>query len=642
TDPQKRSRLIDQLLESPAYAAWWATQMSDWTGNSEKQLNNYLPVRGAASKLWFAWLRKRIADNMPYDKIVEGIVTANSRNEGESYSEYCQSMSQACRPGGEEVFAQREGLPHFWSRLNLRKPEEKSIAFAYTFLGIRIQCAQCHKHPFDQWSKQDFDRFTALFQTIQSNGNTIQPTSRKERDAMVKQLVGDEELRGNQLRRRFGEMIRQGETIPFGELLVRLPNNRARRSKNKNKKNKGKMVAPAIPTGNILGVEEPVRLNDDPRQPLMQWLRDPQNPYFAKAIVNRVWANYFGMGIVDPTDDLNLANPPSNAALLDHLATQFIENQFDLRWLHREIANSDTYQRSWKPNATNAADKHNFSHHIPHRLPAEVVHDAVMLATAGDQKSAGARGDALQGRAINVASPSYRGNLNGSQFALTVFGQSIRETQCDCDRSNGSSLLQSVYLRNDADVHRLLSSGDSWVAQMCKENAVAPPTPISRNSNDQAAKNKQRQVENQVQFARKRIAQFHKLDAQRQKRQLPQVKAALTKMHKRLSNLGFAIPDDIELSALTNPPSKRQAKAWDKGLSDDAADSQVKLSVRQLTRSQSQRVVNNAYLQALSRYPDDVEADNSIAFIQSAESPAEGISGLMWALVNTKEFILSH
>ncbi len=123
---------------------------------------------------------------------------------------------------------------------------------------------------------------------------------------------------------------------------------------------------------------------DDPRVPLMKWLRSKNNRFFARAFVNRVWATYFNVGIVNPPDDLSLANPPSNAELLDYLADGFVKHGYDMKWLHREIVNSRTYQLSWRPNETNRLDQRNFSHAVLRRLPAEVAYDAVREATASD------------------------------------------------------------------------------------------------------------------------------------------------------------------------------------------------------------------------------------------------------------------
>ena len=168
-------------------------------------------------------------------------------------------------------------------------------------------------------------------------------------------------------------------------------------------------------TPKVLGGDEVVATTyADPRQPLMDWLRQKDNPYFARALVNRVWSNYFNVGIVEPPDDMNLANAPSNRELLDWLAKEFVRHEYDMKWLHREICSSRSYQLSWKPNATNELDLRNFSHAIPRRLQAEVAYDALVSAT-GQQRTELARARAGSGgrnRAIGVFSRLY-GQRNG-------------------------------------------------------------------------------------------------------------------------------------------------------------------------------------------------------------------------------------
>ena len=468
TSAEKRGELVDRLLDSPAYAAWWATRFSDWTGNSEEQLNNVLPIRNVGSKLWYTWLKNRLDENVPYDKIIEGIVTATTLEADENYIDYCREMTKAC--GGDfDRFAERDGMPLYWARRNFQKPEDRAIGFAYAFLGVRIECAQCHKHPFDQWSKQDFDDFAQLFSIVRSgNANVVSPESKKLRDKLNNELTGGKKLRGGDLRRAIQKAASSGKVVPFGELYVTArgltPNQKKQREI---AKKKGRKLPPIkVPAGKILGHEDKLELSADPRPALMQWLRDESNPYFAKAIVNRVWSNYFSVGIVNPTDDMNLANPPSNAELLDYLASQFIAHDFDLKWLHREIVNSDTYQRSSQANETNVDDRENFSHHIPRRLPAEVVYDMVVLATGSSDKAAQLRSDLNQ---MAIADGKTR-RRNNSDFALELFGQSIRETNCDCDRSNAPSLLQSIYLRNDAEMYNRIADRDGWVTEVCKDS----------------------------------------------------------------------------------------------------------------------------------------------------------------------------
>ncbi len=621
--PDKRQRLIDELLGSPGYAAWWATRFSDWTGNSDEQLTNVLPVRGAAPRLWYEWLRARLEANVPYDQIMEGIVTANSRQENESYLEYCERMTEACEPGNESKFAERDGLPMFWGRRNFQRPEERAIGFAYTFLGVRIECAQCHKHPFDQWSKDDFEQFAKLFTPIRVNQNQVSPESKSERDELLEKLTEGKQLRGGDLRRAVSQAAQKGETVPFGELLVnvRAISERAQKARAAARKKGRKVPDLPIPSGKILGNAEPVKLDKDPRPALMQWLRSPENPYFAKAIVNRVWSNYFGEGIVNPTDDMNLANPPVNAPLLDYLASEFVANDFDLKWLHRTIVTSDTYQRSAETNESNALDLVNFSRHVPRRLPAEIVYDAVVLATGSDTY-AGKLRDELDQMAIADGKPRRR---NQQDFALEVFGQSIRESNCDCDRSSSPSLLQSIYLRNDIEMHQRLADKNGWVAQVCKSLGV--PGPVGGADPRQASIERQavamkRQVVN-------RVRQFNDLPEQRQERLRPSVEKQYRQISARLKKLGFSTPP---LDQLLADPS-----GWMK------ADLQ---SVDSISESPEQRtidsVVNDVYLRTLSRFPDSEETEIATTFIEDSKTTADGIQSLLWALVNTKEFILTH
>src|SRR5688500_15235895 len=183
-------------------------------------------------------------------------------------------------------------------------------------------------------------------------------------------------------------------------------------------------------------------------------MRQADNPYFTHVFVYRVWSVYFGRGLVNPPDDMNLANPPSNEALLDYLADGFRARGFDMKWLHREIANSQAYQRTWRANETNRLDEKNFSRAVVRRLPAEVMLDAVAQATAGsaelerlathvEDRLIGPRG----GAGLNMA------RRGGGDYALRVFGRSTRETNCDCSRSNDPNLLQSIFLQNDNDLH---------------------------------------------------------------------------------------------------------------------------------------------------------------------------------------------
>ena len=614
----KREQLIERLLESPGYAAWWATRFSDWTGNSDEQLTNVFPIRNVATRLWYEWIRVRLEKNMPYDEIVEGIVTADNRQPNEDYLSYCETMTQACKPGNEELFAERDGLPMFWGRRNFVKPEERAIGFAYTFLGVRIECAQCHKHPFDKWSKNDFESFSKLFTPIRYTANLVKKDARQEQKELLDALTNGKKLKGGDLRRAVQKGAQQGKVVPFGELIIADNNiQRLKKSQAQNQRKGGKSRAIRIPTGKILGEEELVPLDTDTRDALMAWLRSVNNPYFAKAIVNRVWSNYFGDGIVSPTDDMNLANPPVNQPLMDYLANEFIKHDFDLKWLHQKIVTSETYQRSADTNATNMMDRTNFSHHVPRRLPAEVVYDAVVLATGSDQHAEKLRTE-LDQMAIAEGKAIRR---NQQDFALEVFGQSMRESNCDCDRSDSPSLLQSIYLRNDADMHKRLSDKNGWVAQACSELGVAGP----KSSSDPRAAITQKRADNYRKLFLSRVAQYEKLPAEKQKKSKLQLQRDHNRLVTKMKSLKFDVP---KLAGLL-----KDKNAWPQL----NATVSIKAPVKTV-----QQLIEEAYLRTLSRYPEPEETEISVTFIEESETPAVGVQSLLWALVNTKEFILSH
>lgn len=591
--PNKRAEKINQLLETPAYAAWWTTKLCDFTGNNEQQLNNVNPVQGTATQAWYDWIYKRVADNTPYDKLVEGLVLGVSRSRDQSYTDYCKEMSEIFRQGSDASYADRDSMPYYWARANFRQPEDRVIGFAYAFMGVRIQCAQCHKHPFDQWSKDDFDQFKGFFTHVRFS----QTGPKDEMEAILKELGVDSGLKGNDLRRKLPEQLKAGKTVPFPEIVAQPVRGGA-----KGKGNKAQ--AAAAPTARLLSGES-INLAEQPdaRQPLMDWLRSKDNPYFAKALVNRVWANYFNVGIVQPPDDLSLANPPSNKALLDYLAQGFIEHGFDLKWLHREILNSATYQRSWQTNATNVLDERNFSRSVPRRLPAEVAYDALQQATASDEKAAGALSD-VKRRAIAVAGVGNRNNGGGGggdagrNFALQVFGRSIRESNCDCDRSMEASLLQTVFLQNDESVIRAVNGGkDSWIEQLARD-VEGKPTADEENS-------RRKQV-----ASKKELVQL-KLRLERAKKENDEEKAE--KIQARLA----------EVEKTLAPAAAEPAAPEKPRLSND-------------------EVIRQAYLRTLSRLPSDEELTRCNEYFTSSTSSVEGAKGLLWALVNTKEFIVNH
>jgi hypothetical protein len=361
----------------------------------------------------------------------------------------------------------------------------------------------------------------------------------------------------------------------------------------------------------------------DSREPLMKWLRDPSHAMLSRAFVNRVWASYFHIGIVNPPDDLSLANPPSNRELLDHLTTGFIKSGYDMKWLHREILTSRTYQLSWRPNDTNKLDERNFSRAVPRRLPAEVVYDALQQATASDEKHAAMRKD-LEGRAISIPGAGRRNrNARGAQYALTIFGRSIRSSNCDCDRSQEPSLLQTVYLQNDRDMYVMMTRArDSWLREIASELSVRPPSVVAPQNNgrrgrQQAGNPRQvRQARQQVAAITKRLEEARKAE---KKQQVQQLTRQLQQARRRLAQLA---------RGGNNPPQRGQGGDPSSG--------------EKLTKVDAESIVQRAYLRTLSRFPTETELKKASAYIRGADTTINGVRDVLWALLNTKEFIVNH
>jgi hypothetical protein len=595
--PNKRAQKIEDLLETPAYAAWWTTRLCDFTGNNDEQLINATPVRGQAGKQWYDWIYKRVAENTPYDQLAAGIVTAVSRQPEQDYLEYCREMSDLSRQDAKKSYADRPAMTHYWARRDFRDPDARAIAFAYSFMGTRIECAQCHKHPFDQWSKEDFHQFKNFFTGVVAVERRVSPGAQKQYAELLQQL-GLKDSRGNDLQRELPKLLEAGNTVPFSEVFVA----RAAASRGRG----GRNASPGAATAKLLGGDVvDLAQHADPRQVVMEWLRDKNNRFFAPAFVNRVWANYFHAGIVNPPDDLSLANPPSNKPLFDYLAQGFIASGFDMKWLHRQIANSRTYQASWEPNETNKNDQRNFSRAIPRRLPAEVLYDAIQQATASDERIAQLRQD-VRGRAIAIPGAGPRNNrAGGAAYALSVFGRSTRASNCDCDRSAEASLLQTVYLQNDRDVLQLTDIRQGgWLDQVAKQ--LRPQKPASAGPAADAARQLQSQRK-QIESIRTRLTQLKNSGDREAAQRLEKRLAVLQNEIQRLAKKPAGGPEPIA-----------------------AATADLEFVVRQ------------AYLRTVSRYPADEELRKSVSYIEQAQDPVAGVRDVLWALLNTKEFVVNH
>ena len=422
----KRERKIDELLEHPLHAALWATKFSDITGNNTDALENPQQLKAKLSQEWHDWFCKRLRENMPYDQIVKGVLTATSRD-GLSPQEWVKHTKDLEEQMGKEFhtsYADKPTLDLFWRRQQQVPVEMWGEKVAAAFLGIRLECAQCHKHPTDRWTQNEYWAFANIFGAVAFPNNVFSSPELKK--------IADAE---NAERKKPPAKGKKAAQLPIlrevflGKQALR-PNPET-----------GKAPTPKA----LGGPEFPVKAGTDLRGELFQWMQSPDNPFFARSFVNRVWAHYFGIGIVEPVDDFSQANPPSNPALLDALAKDFVEHHFDIRRLERAVLMSRTYQLSSRSNDTNRLDHKNFSHAQIRPMMAEVFVD-VQNSALGVSEAYGAD---VPGNVHMIevgASRLNNGNLN---YVLRIFGRPPRTTACDCERAMDPALPQTLYRMTD-------------------------------------------------------------------------------------------------------------------------------------------------------------------------------------------------
>ena len=368
-NPNKRSEWIDSLLSTTDYAEFFANKWSSILRNKRKA-DTY--TRG--TQAFHEWIRQSFHINKPYNQFVTELVTARG--------EISHNPATA------------------WFR-NVTDQKERLQDTAQVLLGVRLQCAECHHHPYEKWSQQDYYGFSAFFSRI----------GKKKTD-----MPGEEAVFHN-----------------VGLATAKHPKT-------------GQNIKPT-PLG---GDELDILAEDDPRDDLASWITDEKNPFFAPMLVNRYWKHFFNRAIVEPEDDMRVTNPPTNPELLQALSNQFISTGYDIKDLIRTICNSTTYQLSAIPNEHNAGDRQNYSRYYPKRLPAEVLLDSIDRMTGSPTSFAGQ----LPGtRAVALPDDSY----NSSSYFLTVFGRPEMDSACECERAQGASLAQTLHLLNSKNIQDKLS-----------------------------------------------------------------------------------------------------------------------------------------------------------------------------------------
>jgi hypothetical protein len=442
-DPDKRTKLIDELLADPLHASLWATKFCDITGNDTPALEgNPVQIKAKRSQLWHDWFRKRVAENMPYDKIVEGVLCATSR-EGmtpEEWLNQTKDVDEAIQKGHDtSLYANRKTLDLFWRRQNANIPTEIwAEKTAAAFLGVRLECAQCHKHPFDRWSQVEYRAYANVFSQVANNAT---PETKKLIDA---------------------ENAERKKVAPKGnqQLLVR-EMHLGGAAKLYTHPDTGKTLTPKA----LGGPEISLQKGRDARVELFQWMRGPDNPFFARSFVNRIWGHYFGIGIVHPVDDFSLANPASNDKLLDSLAKDFVDSGFDIRALERKVLQSRTYQLTSKTNATNKLDKINYAHSYVRPMMAEVMVD-VINSGLGVQEKFGAE-IKTGSRAIEVGASTLVQSPNVT-YAFRIFGRPPRTSACDCERAMEPALPQTLYFMTDKALQDKIKAPEGRLAALVK------------------------------------------------------------------------------------------------------------------------------------------------------------------------------
>lgn len=376
--PQKRDHLVDRLLASPDYADHFANK---WSALLRNKRGDATHKRGTYA--FHAWIRDSLLENKPFDQFVREILAA--------------SGDISAHP------------PVAWYR-QVKDTTAQLEDTAQLFLGQRLQCAQCHHHPFEKWSQQDYYSFAAFF---------------------------------SQLGRKQGSQ-------PGEETLFH------RRGMAKATNKKTKQPVPAAGLG-----ATPVSLNpdNDPRLALVEWMTSKENKFFARSLANRYWKHFFSRGLVDPEDDMRETNPPTNPELLEALAAHFVKSGYDLKDLVRTICRSQVYQLSALPNEHNKVDRHNFSRYFPKRLTAEVLFDSVNCVTKSEGKFDGLPAGT---RAIQLPDNSF----NKDSYFLQVFGRPDSSTSCECERSQDASLAQSLHLLNAKDLQEKIARDKGRAAEL--------------------------------------------------------------------------------------------------------------------------------------------------------------------------------
>ncbi len=445
--PDKRSKLIDQLLTRPELTDYWALLLCDLLQNRKERDHD---VRGVKNVRAFqAWVRGQVAANRPWDQIARAVLTSQG------------DMNQSPEVG---YFVYNIG--------EKQNVEESDIgdAVAMAFLGSRVGCARCHNHPLEKYTQDDYYHFAACFSRVTmkrpegQKGPTALLIGTREQEQQRKQLAdsaaklaeaeaaatgadGDDAKKAaakiDALKKRVAEIQKRLDELAATPPTVNQPRT-------------GKPMSPHALDGTPIDCQP----GEDPRRKLADWMTSPANDSFSGAMVNRLWKHFMGVGLVEPVDDLRSSNPPSNPELMAVLRQEFVAHGYDLRYMMRLIMNSRGYQLSSDTLAENEKDSRFYSHYYARRLPAEVLNDAISQATNVPDTFPGYP---VGLRATQVPDPGVE------SYFLTLFGRSERVTACACERNGDVTLPQLLHLGNGEAVSQKIASPAGALARLLKQ-----------------------------------------------------------------------------------------------------------------------------------------------------------------------------
>jgi hypothetical protein len=389
--PDKRDRLIDELLARDEFVDYWTYKWSDVL------LVNGRRLRPDAVKAYYGWIREQVEQDVPWDEFARRIVTA---------------QGEATDDGATNFYALHQD------------PETVSENVSQAFLGLSLACAKCHNHPLEKWTNDQYYAFANCFARVRTKGWGGEP--------------------------RNGDGKRTLYVSTRGELIQPLT---------------GKPQPPTPLDGEPMAFDDP----RDRREALAEWLVSPENPYFARAAVNRVWASFFGVGLVELVDDLRVSNPASDERMLSALADRLVEHDFRIKELIRDIVTSETYQRSSEATEFNAGDERFYSRFYPRRLQAEVLHDVITQATGVPTNFDQIAFEGADKQKTDFYPPGTRAvELYDSaveSYFLSTFGRNPRDITCECERSSDPSLVQALHLINGETLNKKLADEKSVVTQ---------------------------------------------------------------------------------------------------------------------------------------------------------------------------------